>query len=279
MGWELPERFESVRGTVRWASFGQGDPVVLMHGTPFSSYVWRDIAAALSSRYQVFVWDMPGYGQSEMHDGQDVSLAAQQEVFAELLQHWGLVEPAVIAHDFGGAVALRTALLSGARYGRLALVDAVSVRPWGSEFFRLAHDNSEAFTALPPLLHEALVRRYITTAAHRELRDDVLDHLVAPWLGPVGQAAFYRQIGQADERYTREVEDRYAELDCPVLIAWGDQDQWLPPARAKELAARIPHAEVAWIGECGHLVQEDNPAQLTALITGFLAAGELSSAR
>lgn len=55
MGWELSERFESARGTVRWASFGQGDPVVLMHGTPFSSYVWRDIAAALSDRYQVFV--------------------------------------------------------------------------------------------------------------------------------------------------------------------------------------------------------------------------------
>ncbi|MER5394547.1 alpha/beta hydrolase [Saccharopolyspora sp. NPDC002686] len=271
MGWELPERFESAHGTVRWASFGQGDPVVLMHGTPFSSYVWRDVAAALSSRYRVFVWDMPGYGQSEKRDGQNVSLAAQQEVFAELLRHWGLREPAVIAHDFGGAVALRTALLSGARYQRLMLVDAVSVRPWGSEFFRLVHDNSEVFAALPPLLHEALVRRYIATAAHRELRSDVLDELVAPWLGEAGQPAFYRQIGQADERYTREVEDRYSELDCPVLIAWGDQDQWLPADRAEQLAERIPHADLTWIDQSGHLVQEDNPAQLTALITEFLA--------
>ncbi|KAA5827047.1 alpha/beta hydrolase [Saccharopolyspora hirsuta] len=271
MGWELPERFESAHGTVRWASSGQGDPVVLMHGTPFSSYVWRDIATALSSRYQVFVWDMPGYGRSEKREGQDVSLAAQQEVFAELLQHWGLREPSVVAHDFGGAVALRTALLSGVRYRKLVLVDAVSVRPWGSEFFRQVNAHSEVFAALPPLLHEALVRRYITTAAHRQLRDDVLDELVAPWLGEAGQPAFYRQIAQADERYTREVEDRYAELDCPVLIAWGDQDQWLPTERAQQLAERIPHAELAWIEQGGHLVQEDNPAQLTALLTEFLA--------
>ncbi|MEV6229826.1 alpha/beta hydrolase [Saccharopolyspora shandongensis] len=270
MNWELPERHESRHGTVRWASLGQGDPVVLMHGTPFSSYVWRDVAVALSARHQVFVWDMPGYGQSEKHGGQDVSLAAQQEVFTGLLRLWGLRAPSVIAHDFGGAVALRTALLDGVQYGRLALIDAVSVRPWGSEFFRLVHDDHEVFEALPPNLHEALVRRYITTAAHRELRGEVLDALVEPWLGEVGRPAFYRQIAQADERFTREVEDRYGELDCPVLIAWGDQDAWLPPERAKDLAKRIPQAELAWIGEAGHLVQEDNPAKVAALVTDFL---------
>ncbi|MGP4015079.1 alpha/beta fold hydrolase [Saccharopolyspora sp. 5N708] len=270
MDWELPERHETPCGTVRWASHGQGDPVVLLHGTPFSSYVWRDIAGALSARHQVYVWDMPGYGQSEKRDGQDVSLGAQQAVFTDLLRHWGLRGPAVIAHDFGGAVALRSTLLDGVHYGRLALVDAVSVRPWGSEFFRLVQDNSEVFAALPPHLHEALVRRYITTAAHRELRGEVLDALVAPWLGEVGQPAFYRQIAQADERYTREIENRYDEVDCPVLIAWGDQDQWLPTDRAEQLAQRIPHAHLTWIDQAGHLAQEDNPARLTALLTDFL---------
>jgi pimeloyl-ACP methyl ester carboxylesterase len=271
MGWELPERHETPHGTVRWASLGQGDPVVLLHGTPFSSYVWRDIAGALSAQYQVFVWDMPGYGQSEMRDGQDVSLGAQQAVFTDLLRRWDLRAPSVVAHDFGGAVALRSALLDGVQYGRLALVDAVSVRPWGSDFFRLVHDNAEVFAALPPHLHEALVRRYIQTAAHRELRAEVLDALVSPWLGEAGQPAFYRQIGQADERFTREVEDRYAELDCAVLIAWGDRDGWLPADRAENLAERIPHARLAWIDQAGHLVQEDNPARLAALIAEFLA--------
>lgn len=68
--------------------------VVLLHGTPFSSYVWRGVARALAARHQVFVWDMPGYGASQKRAGQDVSLGAQARVFTELLAHWGLATEA-----------------------------------------------------------------------------------------------------------------------------------------------------------------------------------------
>lgn len=65
--WLLAETFRSTCGEVRWGSFGPPgrDPVVLLHGTPFSSYVWRGVARALARRHQLFVWDMPGYGLSE----------------------------------------------------------------------------------------------------------------------------------------------------------------------------------------------------------------------
>lgn len=271
MQWNLTEQFETAHGTVRWTSWGQGEPVVFLHGTPFSSYIWRDIAAAIGARHRVFVWDMLGYGQSEMRPQQDVSLAAQHSVFTSLLRHWELDEPTVVAHDFGGAVALRSALLDGSRYRRLALLDAVSLRPWGSDFFRLAREHSDAFTALPPHLHEALVRSYIATATHGELRGEVLDALVRPWLGEAGQPAFYRQIAQADERFTREVEDRYSDLDVPVLVVWGREDSWLPPERATRLAEAIPGARLRWIDRAGHLVQEDAPAQVTAALTDFLS--------
>ncbi|MET9021110.1 alpha/beta fold hydrolase [Actinopolymorpha sp. NPDC004070] len=122
---KLTEEYHSPHGVVRWTRLGAGPPVVLLHGTPFSSHVWRDVAAGLSAGHTVYLWDMPGYGQSEMRAGQDVSLAAQQEVFTGLLRHWGLDSdgrrPAVVAHDFGGAVALRTTLLDGVPYDRLVL--------------------------------------------------------------------------------------------------------------------------------------------------------------
>ncbi|CAM04382.1 pimeloyl-ACP methyl ester carboxylesterase [Saccharopolyspora erythraea NRRL 2338] len=271
MGWKLTESHDSPHGEVRWASFGEGSPVVLLHGTPFSSYVWRDVAAGLATRHRVYVWDMPGYGLSEKRAGQDVSLAAQQEVFTGLLEHWGLRSPAVVAHDFGGAVSLRSALLDGVRYERFVLVDAVSLRPWGSGFFRLVHDNADVFEALPPHLHEALVRRYIATAAHHELPPPTLDALTEPWLGETGQPAFYRQIAQADERHTQEVEDRYGDLDCPVLIAWGREDSWLPAERGTRLGQQIPGARLELIDDAGHLVQEDAPAHLTGLLADFLA--------
>ncbi|MFA3878064.1 alpha/beta fold hydrolase [Streptomyces sp. MMCC 100] len=269
--WPLPESFPSGSGTVRWNRLGApgGRPLVLLHGTPFSSYVWRAVARSLARDHQVFVWDMPGYGLSEKAAGQDVSLAAQSRVFAELLDHWGLERPFVAAHDFGGAVALRAHLLHGARYGALALVDPVALAPWGSPFFRLVRDHAEVFGQLPEALHRALVREYVGSTGGPGLHPAVLDRLVEPWLGESGQPAFYRQIAQADQRYTDEVQDRYAGIDVPTLVCWGEDDAWIPVAKGRELAGLVPGARWEPIAHAGHLVQEDAPAELTAALLDF----------
>ncbi|MFI6943239.1 alpha/beta fold hydrolase [Streptomyces sp. NPDC050418] len=271
--WELGRTFDSRAGEVRWDVLGDEGalPVVLVHGTPFSSYVWRDIARALGAGRRVYVWDLPGYGASAMYDGQDVSLASQGRVFEELLAYWGLDAPAVVAHDFGGCVALRALLLEGARYGRLVLVDPVALAPWGSPTYRLLGAHPDVFGQLPPQLHEALVRTYVASASHRGLHPDVLDRLVAPWCTEAGRPAFYRQIAQNDQRFTDEIQGRYGELELPVLICWGTEDSWIPVARGHELAAAVPGARLRLIEGAGHLVQEDAPARLAAEIGRFLA--------
>jgi pimeloyl-ACP methyl ester carboxylesterase len=268
--WRLPEEFDTGDGVVRWARFGDGEPLVLLHGTPFSSLVWRDIGRALATGYQVHVWDMLGYGQSEKRQGQDVSLGTQARIFTDLLRWWDLREPRVVAHDFGGAVALRAHLLHGAKYARLALVDPVALAPWGSPFFRLVREHAEVFEQLPPALHHALVREYVGSASAPGLHPATLGRLVEPWLGEAGQPAFYRQIAQADQRYTDEIQDRYPEIEPPVLICWGESDTWIPVAKAHELAAAIPGARLRLIAGAGHLVQEDAPAALTAALLDFL---------
>ncbi|GAA3974477.1 alpha/beta hydrolase [Actinomadura viridis] len=270
--WKLDRTHTSASGEVRWSVFGEegGPPLVLCHGTPFSSYVWRHVGRALAAGHRVHVWDMPGYGASEKAEGQDVSLAAQGRVLAELLEHWGLAEPLVVAHDFGGAVALRAHLLHGARYRALALVDPVALAPWGSPFFRLVNANARVFEQLPPGLHRALVREYVSTTGGPGLHPATLDALVEPWLGESGQPAFYRQIAQADQRHTDEIQARYGGIDLPVLVCWGTDDAWIPVAKAHELAAAIPGARLHLIEGAGHLVQEDAPAELTAALLGFL---------
>lgn len=265
-----PETYASSAGTVRWGAVGSGDPVVLLHGTPFSSYVWRDVAAALAPRHRVYFWDMPGYGTSEMRTGQSVSLATQGRVFTELLAHWGLDSPSVVAHDFGGAVALRAHLLHGASYARLALVSPVATAPWGSPFFRLVGEHTEVFEQLPPALHRALVAEYVGSASATGLLPRVLDRLVEPWTGEEGQAAFYRQIQQADQVYTDEVQGLYPSIDLPVLLAWGERDTWITPERNRALAALVPGLATCPIEGAGHLVQLDAPAQLTAALVPFL---------
>lgn len=270
--WTLDRTFSSSSGEVRWAALGpeQAPPVVLVHGTPFSSYVWRSVARALAQDHRVYVWDLPGYGASAQYAGQDVTLRAQAWVLTELLDHWELVEPAVAAHDFGGCVALRARLLHGARYRRLALVDPVALAPWGSPAYRLLGSRAEVFEQLPPALHRALVAEYVSSAGHRGLSPGVLDRLVSPWCTASGQPAFYRQIAQNDMRFTDEIQHRYGELDLPVLICWGTDDTWIPVARGHELAGLIPEAELRLVDGAGHLVQEDAPAELTAALTRFL---------
>ncbi len=268
----LDRVFRSQAGDVRWTRLGSGPPVVFCHGTPWSSALWEPIATALSDAFTVHLWDMPGYGRSEMADGQDVSLGVQGALLARLLEHWRLPEaPHVVAHDFGGAVALRAHLLHGAAYRSLALADVVALAPWGSDFFRLVGGHPEVFAQLPAPLHEALVRAYVAGAAHRPIPPPAHDMLIEPWLGERGQAAFYRQISQADERFTDEIEARYPELDVPVLVVWGSDDEWIPVDRAHRLAALVPGARLHVVAGAGHLVQLDAHDELLSTLRSWLA--------
>ena len=63
--WTLGREYGSSQGTVRYEVFGTGSPLVLVHGTPFSAYVWRKIVPALAETMTVYTFDLPGYGSSE----------------------------------------------------------------------------------------------------------------------------------------------------------------------------------------------------------------------
>lgn len=268
--WDLPETFLFEGQRVRYGVMGAGEPLVMVHGTPFSSVVWRRIAPHLAGRRRVYYFDLLGYGRSEMRAGQDVSLGTQNRLFAALLDHWRIAAPDVVAHDFGGCTALRTCLLNGRQYRTLTLIDPVALSPWGSPFVQHVREHEAAFAGLPPYIHDAILPVYISGAAFRPLSQADMQRYVEPWLGEAGQAAFYRQIAQMDRRYTDEIEARYGELRFPVMILWGEEDRWIPVERGHELAARIPHATLRCIPAAGHLVQEDAPEAIVAALLGFL---------
>jgi pimeloyl-ACP methyl ester carboxylesterase len=205
-----------------------------------------------------------------MSADQDVSLAVQGRLFAALFKHWRLDRPDVVAHDFGGCTALRACLLHGCEYRSLTLIDPVALAPWGSPFVRHVREHESAFAGLPPYIHAAIVPAYIAGAAFRPLSAQALQLYVDPWLGASGQAAFYRQIAQMDQRYTDEIESRYGEIRCPVMILWGEEDTWIPVERGRELASRIPDATLRRIQGAGHLVQEDAPEAIVAALLGLL---------
>ena len=262
--WPLPESYTFRNQTVRFRVTGDGPPLVLVHGTPFSSYVWHRIAPHLAQVRTVYYYDLLGYGQSEQRDAQDVSLGVQNVLLAELLAHWQLTNPDIIAHDFGGATALRAHLIDGCDYRSLTLIDPVAVAPWGSPFVQHVREYGAAFAGLPPYIHEAVVKAYVRGAIARDIPDEELAPYVTPWLGATGQAAFYRQIAQMDQRYTDAVETRYSQMRCPTQILWGEDDQWIPLERGRQLAAVIPEARFQAVPKAGHLLQEDAPEAIVA---------------
>ena len=73
-----------------------------------------------------------------------------------------------------------------------------------------------------------------------------------------------------DQRYTDEIEPRYAQIRCPVRILWGEEDTWIPTEQGRELASRIPGATLRNVPTAGHLVQEDAPEAVVAALLGHL---------
>ncbi|GAB3451019.1 alpha/beta hydrolase [Streptomonospora sediminis] len=276
--WDLPETFDFHGQEVRYGTMGTGEPMVLLHGTPFSSVVWRRIAPHLAAHRRVYYFDLLGYGRSHQQHGQDVSLGIQNQLFAALLDHWEIDRPDVVAHDFGGTTALRTHLLDRRDYRTLTLIDPVALSPHGSALVQTSRRHPDAFIELPGYIHEAILRAYIAGAVHRTLSEQEMRRYLQPWLGEVGQPAFYRQIAQMDDRHTDEIQDRYTEIRCPVAILWGENDTWVPIDKGRRLADRIPHATFQTVAEASHLLLEDSPETVVAAALNAIGQPSATSA-
>jgi pimeloyl-ACP methyl ester carboxylesterase len=269
--WRLTKTYDSVGGAVAYDALGAGPPVVLLHGTPSWSYLWRNVASELAERFTVYVCDLLGYGSSQKREGQDVSIGAQTRLLVELLELWGLEQPFIVGHDFGGAITLRLMLLEERRFRRVALCDAVAIAPWITPFSRHVQRHLEAFQTVPEHIHRQLIAAHLRTAIARDISDAELEPYLLPWLGPIGQAAYYRQVAQFDERYTREIESRYGEIHTPTLVLWGEQDGWLVPEFGQRLAESIPDARLVRVANAGHFLPEDQPRSVSKELASFFS--------
>lgn len=258
----LDESFTFNGRRVAWGAIGAGDPVVLVHGFPWSAQAWRAIAPWLARTHRVYYFDMLGAGRSEKDAAQSVAESMQSDLLTALIGHWGLSAPQVVGHDFGGLAALRAHFVNGVAYSRLHLVNAVGVLPSGSPFYAHVANHEPAFAGLPDYAHEALFRAYIQAAAHHPLREEAIRIYLEPWTGRVGKAAFYRQIAQANADNIAEAQALYGPTDFDVHLVWGMRDTFIPPTQGREIAAALGAESFTPIDDAAHIVQEDAPAAL-----------------
>ncbi len=268
--WRLTQRTRVQDLEIAYDVLGDGPPVVLVHGFPSNSYIWRNVAPALAREHRVFVYDLPGQGQSERRDGMDVGDGLQARVLRDLLFHWHLKRPAMVLHDIGCSYGMMAYYFEGCRYGRVALISAAMMLPCVSAATQHAQRYLEAYRTMPVNLYELIVRARIASTTYKPMSDAAAAAYMRPWLGTEGQALWFNRVAQLSDDSIARLEARLGPLDVPVRIIWGKQDTWIPVDQAARLQRYIGNADVRLIEDAGHFLMEDAPEEVTRYLLQFL---------
>jgi pimeloyl-ACP methyl ester carboxylesterase len=251
-------------GELAYTEAGEGPPVVLLHGFPTSSFLWRDLLPILSIGMRVVAPDLLGYGESEKPRGADLSLIAQARYVRELTEALGIERFAAVGHGLGGGVAQRLALDGGV--DALVLIDSYAFDQWPSPAAKEVADVPPETT---PESVELLVRGWVEdTLVKRTLTPDELEGYLRPWRAD--PAALMRAISCLDGRGLEDAERGLAGLEGPTFVVWGEDDPYLPASLAERLGDCLPGSMVALLPGCGHLVIEDAPDTVIGLVSQFL---------
>lgn len=264
---------------IAYGVFGNGEPVILLHGTPSSSLIWRNhVPQLVKAGYKVYLFDLLGYGVSERpwDPSVDTSISGQVPILEGLLAHWGVESAHVVAHDIGGGIAQRFTIFSPERVRSLTLIDVVSFDSYPSERTRQQMANGlESLIKANDEGHREHFREWLfsTVQNRQKLVNTSLDTYVNYYIsGPIGQGSlFQHQVQHYDPKHTMEIADRIHELGRrPVKFIWGANDTWQVIDWAHKLNRAIPGSELDILDNCGHFSPEDQPEKLSELLVSFL---------
>jgi 2-hydroxymuconate-semialdehyde hydrolase len=263
-----PERVRVSGGELACAELGEGPPVLLLHGFPTSSFLWRREAWLLAQRMRVIVPDLMGYGRSEKPEGADLSEPAQAGYVRELLAALGVEELAVVGHDLGGGIAQMLALEGGPDVQALVLLDSVCFDAWPIEGVKMlqaiAPDQETAEFV------ESVIRLTLDFGICHKGRIDepTTQGYLDPWLEE--PAAFFRAVRGITGRGLADREQELTGLDIPVLVIWGEDDPFFDSSLGERLGETIPGSTVALLPGCSHFVNEDAPQTVGPLVYEYL---------
>ena len=256
------------------ADGGDGDdpPVVLLHGIPTWSFLWRDIAPAVAEDRRVLAPDLLGYGNSAMRDGFDRSIRAQEAMLDDLLDRLGIDTVSLVAHDIGGGVALRYAAHEPDSVERLVLSNAVCYDSWPVEFVNglgipgTVEDLSDE--ELDAKLNFAFADGLYDDEGHEEF----IEGMKAPWRSEEGRTSLSRNAVATNTSHTTEID--YGAITAETLLLWGGDDVLQPVSYAERLVDDLQDAELSVLDRAYHWVVEDRPDAYREALRSFLSEGD-----
>ncbi len=260
---------------------GAGEPVVLLHGFPMTSFYWRKIIPALAGRFTVIAPDLRGCGDSDRPShGYDKRTVAKD--IHELVIRLGLGPINLISHDVGMMVAYAYASLYPTEVKRLALTEAAlaglgledlfdalkTPRMFHLPLFEAPNGLAEALIAGREKLfvsHMMRQQAYDTTALDEDALDEYARHLAAP--GALRGGIEYFRTHTVDAVHNAEF--ARTKLPMPVLTVGGTASfgAHLEP----EIRPLASNLRSVMIDECGHYLAEERPERLAEELLRFLS--------
>jgi len=270
-------------GKVRVRELGEGPPLLFIHGGPSSGSEWAFLASRLSG-FRCLLLDRPGTGLSEapavyksrLHD-------FVERLLPESLDALGIERADLVVSSFGGYVALRAAVATPQRIGRVVQMGAPPGVPGGTVpgFMRILAFPGlhRLLTALPA--SEKQILYMLRQIGHGSSLDtgripqSFLDWKLALMshtptfgsdLGMVASAMTLRGFDrdlQLDEPYL-------ARVETPTYFLWGEDDAFGTPEAAQRLVEAMPHAELELLPGAGHLPWLDDPQHAARVVSDFL---------
>jgi epoxide hydrolase 4 len=249
-----------------------GPVVVLVHGWAVSVYLWRhNILPLAAAGNRVVAFDLPGHGLSDApQDAGRYTLAAFTATLHEFLDTLGIPRCAIVAQSMGGKVAVRFALDEPARVSSLQLYGPVGfglIPPWQALAPLLPDIPGDLPSRLVP-------RRLVEFVQHRvygklgwfTARD--VDEYWAPTQFPDVVRAQLRMLKEFAWAPWEPAE--LARLAVRTQVVFGTRDRTVRPVHAERLSAALAQGRLVWIEDGGHVVMEEAPERVNAMIVEAL---------
>jgi pimeloyl-ACP methyl ester carboxylesterase len=253
---------------------GSGPTVLLLHGWPTSSFLWREVMEPVAAANHVVALDLPGFGGSDKPLGVRYGFDLFDRAIDGFLAALGVDRVAVAAHDLGGPIGLHWALGRRERLTKLALLNTL-VYPHFSEavveFVKAASTPGSREALTSPEGLEAAMR--LGLADETVLTEDVLAAVRQPFGDPDSRHALANAgIGLEPEGFV-SIAEGLPTLRVPLRIVYGERDRILPDIAQTVQRVRedVPDALVTALPDCGHFLQEEAPEQVGELLASFFA--------
>jgi haloalkane dehalogenase len=263
-------------GRLHYIDEGEGRPVVMVHGTPDWSFLWRHLVKALAPRFRCVALDNLGFGLSDRPPGSWYLPENQAANLKTLIERLGLRDITLVLHDFGGPFGLSYALEKPDNVRSLVLMNtwmwSLADDPRFRRFGWLAASRLGRYLYLQWNFSARVIMKYAFGDRAR-LSPRIHEHYLKPFPDPASRAAtwaYARALLGSSSWLERLWQRREHLRNLPALIIWGMKDRAFREKELARLESVFATPEVLRLPDVGHFPPEEAPDRVAMLVGGFL---------